>query len=183
MADVTSDAVLVAQILARDRRALSLFYRRFVPKLSAFVHSKVADREDAEEVLADTLFAFLEALRDFHGKSSVKTFLYSICHNKIVDYYRRRKLKQLVFSRAPNLELLVSPLLSPEEELDVTLLKEKIQTVLSKILPHYRAILVSKYMDNLSVEDIARKFTLSFKSAESQLFRARKAFVELFLSL
>jgi RNA polymerase sigma-70 factor, ECF subfamily len=183
MADSASDAMLIAQILARDRRALSVFYRRFVPGLAAYVHSKVGDRDDAEEVLADTLYGFLEAIRDFHGKSSIKTFLFSIAHHKVVDYYRRRKLKQIVFSRAPNLEALVSPLLGPEEELDMIILKEKIQKVLSGILPQYRSMLVSKYVDNLSVADIARKFTLSFKSAESQLFRARKAFVELFLSI
>lgn len=183
MGDRASDEMLITQILERDRRALSVFYRRFVPGLSSYIHVKIGDREDAEEVLQDTLYAFLEAIRDFHGKSSVKTFLYSIGHHKVVDYYRRRKLKQLVFSRAPNLELLVSPLLGPEEELDVTMLKEKIQRVLAGILPQYRTMLVSKYMDNLSVADIARKFALSFKSAESQLFRARKAFIELFLSI
>jgi RNA polymerase sigma-70 factor (ECF subfamily) len=183
MGDRASDALLITQILARDRRALSVFYRRFVPQLSSYIHSKIGDREDAEEVLQDTLFAFLEAIRDFHGKSSIKTFLFSIAHHKVVDHYRKRKLKQLVFSRAPNLEFLVSPLLSPEEELDVTILKEKIQKALSGILPQYRLLLVSKYMDNLSVADISRKFALSFKSAESQLFRARKAFVELFLSI
>lgn len=183
MENRASDEMLITRMLARDRRALSVFYHRYTPKLASYVHSKVGDRDDAEEVLADTLYAFLEAIRDFHGKASIKTFLYSICHHKVVDYYRRKKIKQLVFSRAPNLELLVSPLLSPEEELDMTILKEKIQQVLCGILPHYRSILVSKYIDNLSVSEIARKFALSFKSAESQLFRARKAFVELFLSI
>lgn len=175
--------MLITQILNRDRHALSVFYRRYTPKLSLYIHNKIGDREDAEEILQDTLFAFLEALRDFHGNSSIKTFLYSICHHKVVDYYRKKKLKQLVFSRAPNLEFLVSPLMGPEEELDLTILKEKIQNVLSRMLPRYRTILVSKYVDNLSVSEISRKFALSFKSAESQLFRARKAFVELFISI
>jgi len=183
MGEMTSDETLITQMLARDRRALSVFYHRYTPRLSSYIHSKIADQADAEEVLADTLFAFLEAIRDFHGKSSIKTFLYAICHHKVVDYYRKKKLKQLVFSRAPNLELLVSPLLSPEEELDLTIMKEKIQSVLSRMLPRYRSVLVSKYIDNLSVAEIARKFALSFKSAESQLFRARKAFVELFISI
>lgn len=176
-------ADLIDNILARDRRALHTFYQQYTPRLASFIHAKIGVREDAEEVLADTLFAFLEAIRDFHGKSSIKTFLFSIAHHKVVDYYRKKKLKQLLFSRTPSLEHLVSPLLSPEEELDTKLLKEKIQSVLSRILPRYRSILILKYMDNLSVSDIARKFALSFKSAESQLFRARKAFVELFLSI
>ena len=177
------ERTLISQILARDRRALSVFYHRYSPLLAAYIRARVGDPQDAEEVLQDTLFAFLEAIRDFHWQASIKTFLFSICHHKVVDYYRRKKLKQLVFSRAPNLELLVSPLLSPEEELDMTILKGKIAKALSGLLPHYRTILVSKYMDNLSVADIAKKFAVSFKSAESQLFRARKAFVELFLSI
>lgn len=183
MEDRLEDQVLIRKILARDRRALLHFYRRYTPKLAAFIHSKVNNAQDAEEILQDTLFGFLEAIRDFQGKASIKTFLFSIGQHKVIDFYRKRKLKQVVFSRSPHLELLVSPLLNPEEELDVILLKEKIHVVLGRILPHYRLLLVSKYMDNLSVEDIAKKFTLSFKSAESQLFRARKAFVELFLSI
>lgn len=183
MEHLEEDQQLIRHILARDRRALSIFYRRYTPKLSAFIHGKVGNTLDAEEILQDTLFAFLEAIRDFHGKSSVKTFLFSICHHKIIDYYRRKKLKQLVFSQMPGLEAIVSPMLNPEEELDVVLLKEKIQAVLGRMMPRYRMLLVSKYVDDLSVAEIARKFALSFKSAESQLFRARKAFVELFISI
>ncbi len=183
MAYLPEDRELVAQMLSRDRHALSLFYRRYTPRLAAFIRGKVNNSLDAEEILQDTLFAFLEAIRDFHGKSSVKTFLFSICNHKIIDYYRRKKMKQLVFSQMPGLEALVSPMLNPEEALDIAILKEKIQTVLAKLLPRYRNLLVSKYIDNLSVAEISSKFALSFKSAESQLFRARKAFVELFLSI
>lgn len=176
-------ADLIEKILARDRCALLSFYRQYTPNLARFIHGKIREKEDAEEVLQDTLFAFLEAIRDFHGNASIKTFLYAIAHHKVIDYYRKKKLKQLLFSRAPSLEYLISPILSPEEEFDTVLLKEKIQSVLSRILPKYRSLLVLKYMENLSVADIAKKCAISFKSAESQLFRARKAFVELFLSI
>ncbi len=83
----------------------------------------------------------------------------------------------------PQLEGLISPILNPEQELDATIMKEKIRKVLCKILPRYRQILILKYLDNMPVEEIARKFAVTFKSAESQLFRARKAFVENFINL
>ncbi len=183
MTDYVNDRQLIAKILSRDRHALAYFYKRYTPKLMSYIHAKVHNPADGEEILQDTLFAFLEALRDFHGSSSISTFLYAICHHKIIDFYRRKKLKQLVFSQMPNLEVLISPSKNPEEELDVVLLKEKIQTVFGKIMPHYRTLLMSKYIENLSVSDIAEKFALSMKGAESQLFRARKAFVELFVSI
>jgi RNA polymerase sigma-70 factor, ECF subfamily len=183
MIDDQHDADLVRQMLSRDRRALAYFYRRYAPKLSLFIASKVNNPADAEEVMQDTLFAFLEAIRDFQGNSSLKTFLFSIGSHKIIDFYRRKKMRQIVFSQTPNLEALVSPILNPEEELDSAVLKEKIHKVFGKLLPHYRKLLVSKYEEDLSVAEIARRFALSMKGAESQLFRARKAFVELFLSI
>src|SRR5262249_7044945 len=126
MAYIPEDQALIAHILSRDRRALSIFYKKYTPKLVVYIRRKVQNPADADAILQDTLFAFLEAIRYFHGKSSLTTFLYSICHHKIVDFYRRKKLKQLVFSQMPNLEILVSQLRNPEEELDSVLLKEKI---------------------------------------------------------
>jgi len=180
---VVDDTKLIPKILARDRVALLTFYRRFTPKLSRFIAGKVSSHADAEEILQDTLFAFLEAIRDFQGKSNVQTFLFSICQHKIIDFYRRKKLRHAVFSQMPQIEAVVSPLLSPEEELDVTLIKEKIHRVLAGILPRYRQILVLKYVEGRSVAEISGKLALTFKSVESQLFRARKAFVELFISI
>lgn len=183
MTNTGDDEKLITQILARDRRALLAFYRRYTPRLRAYIIAKVASHEDAEEILQDTLFSFLEAIRDFEGHASIKTFLFAICNHKIIDFYRKKKLTHMVFSRTPNLEALVSPIVNPEEELDMNLLNEKIHRVLSYILPHYRTLLTLKYMDNLSVAEIAKQLAISVKSAESQLFRARKAFVQRFLSI
>lgn len=177
------DKQLIDRILRRDRASLYALYHTHVAPLRRLIQSKVAVAEDAEEILQDTLFAFLEAIRDFQGESSLKTYLFSICQHKIIDYYRRRRLKQVVFSKLPSLEVLISPMLNPEEQLDVNLLKEKIHLVLDRLLPNYRQVLIFKYLDSLSVVEIARRLKVSFKSAESQLFRARKAFVELFLSI
>lgn len=177
------DVVTIQRILSGDRQTLHSFYHTYSPKLARFISSKIHNPTDAEEILQDTLYAFLEAIRDFAGTSTMQTFLFSIASHKIVDFYRKKKIKHVLFSRAPQLEALVSPLFTPEEQLDTVMLKEKIHNVLRRILPRYRDILLMKYIDGLTVGAIAQKFTVSFKSVESQLFRARKAFVALFLSI
>jgi RNA polymerase sigma-70 factor (ECF subfamily) len=177
------DKELVLKILTRDRKALLVFYRRYAPKLSRFIAGKIANPADAEEVLQDTLYAFLEAIRDFQGKSNIQTFLFSICQHKVIDYYRRKKLKHAVFSQMPRLEAIISPLTGPEDQLDATLVKEKIHAVLGRLLPRHRQILQLKYLEGLSVAEIAKRLAMTFKSVESQLFRARKAFVERFISI
>jgi len=177
------DKTLINGILSRDRRALSTFYRAYAPKLSCYIASKIHNPKDAEEVLQDTLFHFLESLRDFEGKSKIQTFLYAICNHKIIDYYRRKKLRHVVFSQIPQLEAQVAEFKTPEEELDTTLLTEKISNTLARILPTYKTLLLSKYADDLSVVEIANKLSLTVKSVESMLFRARRAFVKAFVSL
>lgn len=177
------DNEIIQKILNRDRRALSVFYHTYTPKLRRYIRVRVNNDNDVEEILQDTLFAVLDAMRDFQGKAKLSTFLYSICQHKVVDFYRRRRIKQVVFSQVPQLEKLVSPLFTPEEVFDVNDLKSKITTVLGRLIPPYRQILVLKYFDDFSVGEIAQKLSISFKSAESKLFRARKAFVELFLSI
>jgi RNA polymerase sigma-70 factor (ECF subfamily) len=177
------DATLIDQILHKNKRALASFYHGYAPKLKLYIGRKVNASQDIDEILQDTLFSFLESLRDYQGKSSIKTFLYAICNHKIIDFYRRKKITSLVFSKVPHLEHLVSPLLGPEQEMDAVIVKEKIHKVFTRLVPTYRKILVLKYLEDVSVGDIAHKLSISFKSAESRLFRARKAFVDLFLSI
>ena len=178
-----NDQELVTAMLKRDRHALAVFYRTHTPKLRQFIRSKIANPDDAEEVLQDVLYAFLEAIRDFTGASKLTTFLYAIAGHKVIDWYRRKKIRHVVFSAVPQLESLVAPIFGPEEELDASLLRQKIRIVLGRLLPTHRSVLILKYTEDFTVADIARKLAISFKSAESQLFRARKAFVEAFLSI
>ncbi|MEK7577549.1 MAG: RNA polymerase sigma factor [Patescibacteria group bacterium] len=178
-----NDAALISQLLSKDRRSAGIFYKAYAPKIKRYVHAKVGVYEDAEDLVQDILYAFLEAARDFRGNSSIQTYLYSIAHHKVIDYYRKKKIKQLVFSQVPQLESLISPLLDPQAQLDATLVKEKIQQVLGTLLPVHRTVLLLKYLDGVSVSGIAKQLSITLKSAESRLFRARRAFVQSFLSL
>jgi RNA polymerase sigma-70 factor (ECF subfamily) len=177
------DTTLIHNLLKKDRKSAAYFYKTYAPKIKRYVHAKVGVYEDAEDLVQDVLFGFLEAARDFRGNSTIHTYIYSIAHHKVVDYYRKKKIKQLVFSQMPQLESLISPLLDPQAQLDVTLVQEKIQRVLSSLVPVHRTVLLLKYLDDVSVSDIAKQLSISLKGAESRLFRARRAFVESFLSL
>ncbi|MBI5614573.1 RNA polymerase sigma factor [Candidatus Gottesmanbacteria bacterium] len=177
------DSVIIQKILDRDKVALAAFYQQYAPKLSRFIRGKIANERDGEEVLQDTLFAFLEAIRDFHGKAKIQTFLFSICGHKVIDYYRRKKIRSIAFSHMPGIESIIGPLLAPEDAMEKKDMKLKIRKAFFRILPLYKKVLSLKYIEELSVSDIANQLEITIKSAESKLFRARKAFVEAFISL
>ncbi len=168
---------IVERILAGDEKALRFFYRHFAPPLFSYVKEKIAVEEDVEEIVQDVFLSAVEGFRDFAFRCRLFTYLCSIANHKIVDFYRKKKLKSVLFSHLSDFEPLVSTLLGPEEKLDEEFLREKIRQTFEKLSPRYRQILRLKYIEGFSVSEIASKLSLSFKSAESLLFRARKSFV------
>jgi RNA polymerase sigma-70 factor (ECF subfamily) len=89
----------------------------------------------------------------------------------------------LFFSQSPQLGEFVSQILAPDERYEEKELKQRITIALNSILPLYKDVLLWKYDHDMSVLEIAHKLAVTFKSAEAKLFRARKAFVEVFGTL
>ena len=165
-----------------DEAAFERFYKEYKKPLYSFIYRRVRKKEVTEEILNRTFFAFFEALRDFQGKSSLKTYLYSIAKHKIIDYYRKKKLKQVFLSR------LSEPVISGlkvflDDEIEREELREKIKRAFELLPNDYKKILRLKYIEGLKVKEISKHFKLKFKATESLLFRARKAFIKVFQKL
>lgn len=167
---------LVSDLLQGSEEALREFYKTYSPRLSAFIRIKVSSSEDAEEILQDTLLSALDSLALFSERASFFSWLCSIARHEIADYYRKQKIKSIVFSRLPFIEGFVSRALEPDAAMMRREYERRVKQTLELILPHYREILELKYMDGLSVREIAGKLGMSFKACESALTRARRAF-------
>lgn len=178
-----TDEQLIYGVLHKNKRAVYYFYKKYTPFLKSLIGRKIRKPEDGEEILQDTLYAFLESLRDYTGRASLRTYIYSICNHKIADFYRKKRIREAIFSQTPQFEALIAPLITPEDQLDLSLMKAKVYRALERILPRYKRILLFKYADGLTMENIAGKFDSTTKSIESALFRARKAFVRAFISI
>jgi len=170
------EQVLIQKVIANDKKALRQFYKTFKPKLERFFGRRIGDRHDCEEVVADTLLSAIDSLPLFSGKSKLSTWVMAIAKHELVDYYRRKKIKTFVFSHFPFLERLVSKALSPELALEEKEAKKKIAQAFEKTSEGYQHILRLKYMDGLSMREIAERLEMTVKAVESKLSRARKAF-------
>lgn len=173
---------IVAGIICGDEKALRTFYKYYKSSLLTFIKDRIDNEADCEEILQDTLLSTIEALRDFSFRSSLFTFICSIAKRKAIDFYRKRKIKKIVFSQLPAAEPFFATFFGPEEAFDEEYIKEKIRETFSKIAPKYKKILKLKYIYGYSVKEIAQNLSITFKSAESRLFRARQAFVKEYIS-
>jgi len=58
---------------------------------------KTSQREIAEDLVQETFLAAVKAFEKFKGKSSPKTWLFSILNNKIIDHYRQSAKTNTLF--------------------------------------------------------------------------------------
>lgn len=164
------------------RNKKDLFSSETIRRLEGFIALRVREREEAKEILQETLSAAYQSLPNFVGRSSFFSWLCGIAKHEISDFYRKKKIKTILFSHWPFLENLVDRALGPEEVVIEKELKGKVRKVLRKMTEGYQIILRLKYIEGRSVAEIARRLGLSFKAVESRLTRARLAFREIWVT-
>lgn len=155
-----------------------MFTKKTLTQVKKFINSRVLDSHDGEEIFQDTLISACESFPTFEGKSSFETWLCSIARHEIADFYRKKRIKTLLFSHLPFLESLADQALGPQEKVIEEELKNKVKRVLGNLSEGYQVVLRLKYIDGDSMIQIAKKLGLSSKAVESRLTRARLAFRE-----
>lgn len=76
------DRALIDRICEQDKGAFELLYRRYYGRVFHFVLRMVQQRELAEEVVDDTLFAVWRTSVSFQGRSSVSTWIFGIAYRQ-----------------------------------------------------------------------------------------------------
>ncbi len=171
---------LIERIIKKDEKALLLVYKKNKNLILNFVNRQLRDYQLAEEVTQDVFLDFIESLRDFNFQCSLKTFLFSIAKNKVIDVIRKKKIKKILFSALPPYFVEGLKTILIDDEIDRNELNGKIKKTLSELPNDYQLVLRLKYIEGEKVTNIAEKLSLGFKATESLIFRARKAFVKVF---
>jgi len=174
------EKILLEKIVNRDEKALFYVYKKYQPTIFNFVKSQISNYQTAEELTQDIFLDFIEALRDFRFQSSLKTFLFSIARHKIVDQIRKKKIRNILFSRLPSFIVESLKVVFIDEEIDKKELKEKIAKIINSLPNDYQLILRLKYIEGIKIKEISEKLKMNFKATESLLFRARKSFIKIF---
>lgn len=166
----------IKRILACDSKAVIQFYKSYSPKILSYLSKKLPRREDAEDLTNDVFLEAIDSLSMLRKKQSTFSWLYRIAHNKMVDFYRKRKIKSILLSQVPFLQIVAAEINQPEFQFEKNKIRDRIELILHNISQKYRRILILHYEEGISVKELAKIFNLSFKATESLLFRARQSF-------
>jgi len=166
----------IKRILKGESDAVVDFYKFYSPKILRYLSKKLPGYEDAQELTNDVFLEAIDSLSILRREENISSWLYRIAHNKMVDFYRKKKIKSILLSQAPYLQIVANEISQPEFQFEKNKIRDIIEQALQNLSQKYRKILTLHYEEKLSVKELAATFNLSFKATESLLFRARQSF-------
>ena len=146
-----------------DEAAFHEMVERYANEMFRLAVSLVGNATDAEDVLQETFAGAFQAMPDFEGRSSVRTWLSRILVKQAAKWCRRRKVRRTVVLDAS------APGPSQEQGLRMDVLGS-----LETLTPEHREVIVLREFQSMSYEEIAEVLGVPRGTVESRLFRARQ---------
>ena len=176
---VATDTDLVAAVRLGDDLAFEELYRRYYPRVAAFVRGYVRDSGRSEDVTQEAFMSALRRLRQTDAPINFKPWLFEIARNAAIDQYRRNvrtdevsieadggfapaEASRLVRPRGPDSSML------DKERLD------HLRGALAELSETHHRIIVMRELEGLSYREIGKRMELTPAAVESTLFRARR---------
>jgi RNA polymerase sigma-70 factor, ECF subfamily len=185
---MTDDVALARQVLAGAEAAFEEFFERYFPRLFRFALPRLGGNEDdTEEIVQRVLIRAMARLGTYRGEAPLFTWLCTLCRREIAVWRERAGKRREVsfFDDRPEMVAVLEGLSTigaddPEVALRRHELAALVQLTLDHLPSRYGDVLEWKYIQGLSVSEVAERLGLGYKAAESLLTRARAAFREAF---
>ena len=187
-----ADKQLAKRILEGDQTSFNVFFNTYYPRLFRFALSRLDDDRDlADETAQLVLCQALSKLQTYRGEAPLFTWLCTFCRYEVSKQRKARHRAQgdtpLTEDDPDVLAALNSLLAISSTDPDVAVYQSEVRHLVKVSLDHlpslYADALEAKYVQELSVDQIASLIGKSPKATESILTRARAAFRECFRTL
>jgi RNA polymerase sigma-70 factor (ECF subfamily) len=156
--------------LCADEERFRAWYDGAVLRVYAYLFARTGgDQALSEELTQQAFVRAIRARTTYDGRAPVTAWVCAIARNLLVDHFRRHAREERGRLR----------IIAPEVEDDTAMRhadREEVLSVLHALPPLQRAALVLRYMDGMSVRDVASAIGKSESATESLLSRARDGF-------
>ena len=161
--------------MSKSNKSFKEIYAKYFDRIVLYL-SRTVDSEKAEDYAQDIFLKVHASLDKFNNKSSIYTWIYRIATNYLIDKSRKKKIivnscnisDKVLFCK-PDVEYLTEEFRIVQEEMN-----ECICSYLKKLPPRYRAIIVLREYESMSIEEIMNIMNISKENAKKTLLRARK---------
>ncbi len=163
-----------------DREAFGALVEEYQARIVNIAFGMLSDRDDAMDAAQETFIRIYRAIGGFNEKSSLSTWIYSICKNVCSDALRKRQRTirgaSIEASAADEDSKVIEPAdadADPEQRYIKNERQRLVKKALSELKPEYREMITLYDLNGLSYEEIAEVLDIPIGTVKSRLSRAR----------
>lgn len=164
MHDPRSDEELVEAANHGDSAAFEALYYRYRDWVSALAYRFTGNHDDALDVLQETFLYLLKKFPGFQLTSRMTTFLYPAVKN--LSIARRQKSRRFVAEQEPLEDRAQQAAPSPGS------VRSELATVMARLSEEHREVVLMRFVDDMSLEDIAQSLGIPLGTVKSRLHHA-----------
>jgi RNA polymerase sigma-70 factor, ECF subfamily len=170
-AEVAGEATLLAAAAAGDGAAVQWLLDEVAPVVYGFLYARVGgDEAAAEDLLQETLFEAVRSASGFRGEAAASTWMCAIARRRLARYYESERKAEMA---KRSLRLIEDRAVPAGSAVDLVERQDEVVRALGRLPALQREVLVLKYLEGLSVLDIADQVNRSRVQVQSLLQRGR----------
>lgn len=149
-ADQLYERLLVIRCQAGDEGAYRELVERYTPRLTYYLRKLVPQRDRIDDLLQETWIDVFRQLPRLQAAAAFAVWVYRIAHGKAARDWRHQ-------NRLPIEPVVTEPQIAEEDEAPFSPAQaERIHAALDQLVPEQREVLVLRFLENLSYEEIAQ---------------------------
>ena len=179
------DMTLVTAAKQGNREAFGILVERHEQKIFFFALRMTRNRQDAEDVVQQSLQKAFTHLNKFEGKSSFSTWLTSVATNEALMLLRKsRGAREVPIEESGNEETISAPEIpdpgpDPENSYSQHERKRILSAAMNQLTPGVRQAIELRELRELSTEETARVMGLTVQAVKGRVFHGRKKLREI----
>ena len=173
--DETHVQELVVRSQSGEADAFGELYDLYIDQIYRYIAFRVSD-EDKEDLTELAFLKAWESIREYRkGASPFSSWLFKIAHNIIVDYYRVTQARRQATTELTETVAETRRDYAASDRVHRRIEREFVQDALAKLPEDYKNILILKYINDLSYEEIEPILERGYAALRILQYRALKA--------
>ncbi|KUP04478.1 RNA polymerase sigma factor SigW [Bacillus coahuilensis m2-6] len=171
----------IKQVLKGDQNAFGEIVELYKDKVFQICYRMVGNRHEAEDLAQEAFVRAYVNIHTFQQTRKFSTWLFRIATNLCIDRIRKKKPDYYLDAEVAGTEglTLYSQVAAegklPEEEVETLEMEEQLQREISKLPDKYRSVIILKYIEELSLQEISDILDLPLGTVKTRVHRGREA--------
>ncbi len=172
MSEGPTDAEVIARVLAGDTELFGVLVDRYQDEFARYAKYMTGSEDEAADVIQDSLVRAYRSLRRCGDRANFKGWLFRIVSNQCKTHLARRRRRALepLSEEANNVP---SPA-SPGADAEAADVRRQVHQALQQLPVDQREALVLKYVEEMSLPEMARLLSASVSALKMRLLRGRR---------